>query len=556
MSAESVVHSLEDGAMKPQAVNLTRAEKHAVAEFVSGKTLRATSTETAGKCPSADGATTGPGWNGWGAANTNARFQTQEASGLAAADVPKLRLRWAFAFPNQSMMAAQPSISGNHLYIGSADGTIYSLNAKSGCVYWQSHAEAGIRAAPSVVIVKEQTLVIFADLAANVYALDANTGKEIWRKKVEEFAGARISGSPQVYAGQIYVPVSSVEENTSYDEKYECCRFRGSVVALDLKTGEQNWKTYTIPDPPGKTRLSSAGTQLWGPSGAGIWSSPTLDPDHNLLYVATGNNYSEPFTANSDAILALELTTGKIAWSRQITGQDIYNGGCETKAKSSCPVHPGPDYDFGSPPVLITLPSGKRLLIASQKSAVVTALDPDNHGAIVWQTRVGAGGPLGGVEWGSSADSEQVYVPLSDTTPVPRKDDDPGLNPNKGGGVFALNVATGKVVWHVSPPKACGGRQHCGPANSAPTTVIPGIVFAGAVDGHVRAYSSRDGQIVWDYDTVRVFHTVNGVSDARGGSIDSAGPVVAGGMLYVVSGYPLWGGMPGDVLLAFSVEGR
>jgi len=561
MSAEAVLHSLEHGAMKPQAESLTSQQKRAMAEYVSGRSLptpKANFGNQAGKCsqsedPNPPDAT---GWNGWGADPANTRFQPTKFSQLTEANVPKLKLRWAFAFPRQSLVMAQPAVIGDRLYIGSADGTIYSLNADTGCMYWHAHAESGIRAAPNVVVDKNDRRVLFADLAANVYAFDANSGRQLWKTKVEDFPGARISGSPQVSDGTIYIPVSSVEENTSYDVKYKCCRFRGSIVALDVKSGLQIWKTYTIPEAPARTRINSKGAQLWGPSGAGIWSAPTLDPTRNLLYVATGNNYSEPFTTTSDAILALDMKNGKIIWSRQITSQDIYNGSCDAPEKLACPEHHGPDSDFGSPPILVHLPSGKRLLIASQKSAVVSALDPDHAGEIVWQTRLGQGGPLGGIEWGASADADHVYVPLSDTSLIPKKDDDSDLDPNKGGGVFALDLATGKVVWHIVPPPVCKGRQHCGPANSAPTTVLPGVVFAGAVDGHIRAYSTHDGSVLWDYNTAHAYRTVNAVVGAKGGSIDSAGTVVAGKMVFVVSGYPLWGGRPGNVLLAFSVDGR
>jgi len=285
-----------------------------------------------------------------------------------------------------------------------------------------------------------------------------------------------------------------------------------------------------------------------------VWSPPTLDPDHARLYVTTGNNYSEPPTNNSDAILALDMKTGKIIWSRQITAKDIYNGNCETKDKPNCSTSPGPDSDFGGPPILLTLPSGKRLLLASQKSAVVTAVDPDHEGEITWQTRIGEGGNLGGIEWGSATDADHLYAPLSDTKLIEQKDEDPDLNPTKGGGVFALDLATGKIAWHTSAPAACKNKDHCGPANSAPTTAIPGAVFAGAVDGHIRAYSTKDGRILWDYNTAHAYRAVNGVNSAHGGSIDSAGPVVAEGRLFVVSGYPLWGGKPGNVLLMFSPD--
>ncbi len=480
---------------------------------------------------------------------SNTRFQP-ESGGLAISDVPKLKLRWAFAFPHQSLMMAQPAVMGSRIYIGSADGKIYSLDAGTGCIDWSAQADSGVRAAPTVISGKK--LVVFADLAANVYAFDTGNGKLVWRTKVEEFPGARISGSPQVHENIVYVPVASVEENTSFDVKYECCRFRGSVVALDLNTGQQIWKTYTIPAPPARTRMSAKGTQLWGPSGVGVWAPPTLDPSHNLLYVGTGNNYSDPFTSASDAILALDMKTGNLVWTRQITGRDTYNGGCYTPGKESCPERMGPDFDFGSPPILVSLPAGKRLLIASQKSAVVTALDPDHNGEIVWQTTIGEGGPLGGIEWGSSADAEHVYVPLSDTHPLFKKDNDPDLDPSKGGGVFALDLATGKIAWHAVPPAGCKGLPHCGPANSAPTTVIPGVVFAGSVDGHIRAYSAHNGSILWDYNTAHGYHAVNQADGVQGGSIDSAGPVIAGKMVFVVSGYPLWGGRPGNVLLAFS----
>ena len=555
MSPEAILHSLESGAMKPQAESLTIRQKRAVAKFVSGRPLQAEQNTAMGKCLAAEGPDVQDSsvWNGWGGDLSNTRFQSEKFAGLNETNILKLKLRWVFAFPKQNMVMAQPAVIGDRIYIGSADGNLYALNSDTGCIYWNAHTEGGIRAAPNVVMAKDQNQVVFADLAANVYSFDANTGTQLWKTKVEDFSGARISGSPKIYDGVIYVPVSSVEENTSFDAKYECCRFRGSVVALDLKTGRQIWKTYTIPDPPAKTRISSKGTQLWGPSGIGVWPSPTLDPAHNLLYVGTGNNYSEPVTPNSDAILALNMKTGKIIWSRQVTADDIYNGNCYADGKPSCPEHQGPDVDFGSPPILVTLPSGKRLLVASQKSAVVTALDPDKQGEIVWQTKIGQGGPLGGIEWGSSTDAEHVYVPLSDTVPIFKKDEDTDLDPDKGGGIFALDLATGKITWHTTPPPACKGLHHCGPANSAPTTVIPGVVFAGAVDGHIRAYSTKDGRILWDYDTAHMYHAVNGVT-AKGGSIDSAGPIVAAGKLLVVSGYPLWGGRPGNVLLMFSAN--
>jgi polyvinyl alcohol dehydrogenase (cytochrome) len=363
-----------------------------------------------------------------------------------------------------------------------------------------------------------------------------------------------ITGSPQFWRGRLYVPVVSSEEDFAIDTHYECCRFRGSVVAFDAGRGRQIWKTYTISEVSHPTSKSKAGTQLWGPSGAGIWSAPTLDPKHNTIYVATGNSYSAPVANTSDAVLALNLNSGKLLWSRQLTAKDAYNSSCVwfyDHSQSNCPQERGSDFDFGSSPILFTFSKDQRALIASQKSGVVYALDPDHTGKILWQTRVGKGGPLGGIEWGSAADADKVYVAVSDTSWLANGDSDPA----SGGGIFALRLSTGDQVWHQPPSTACQNRKNCTPAQLAAVSGIPGIVFSGALDGHLQAYSTEDGHVVWDFDTVRDFPTVNGVP-AHGGAINGPGPTIATGMLYVNSGYGKFGEMPGNVLLAFSVDGK
>lgn len=308
------------------------------------------------------------------------------------------------------------------------------------------------------------------------------------------------------------------------------------------------------------------GVQLWGPSGAGIWSSPTIDPKNHMVYVTTGDDYSDPPTSTSDSFMAVDMETGKVAWSHQITKDDAYNVDCDLPAdkRVNCPASKGPDFDFGSSAILVNLPNGRRALVAGQKSGVVSAVDPDHGGALLWQRRVGHGGTLGGVQWGSAADSNNVYVAVSD---VVRRAAPAGsaagrasvfgvpyeLDPKVGGGIFALRLETGEVAWH-TPHPGCG-KPGCSPAQSAAVTAIPGIVFSGGVDGHLRAYSAADGHIVWDVDTEREYKTVNRVA-VRGGSIDGPGAVVAGGMLYVNSGYFFQGSAPGNVLLAFSVDGK
>ena len=302
-----------------------------------------------------------------------------------------------------------------------------------------------------------------------------------------------------------------------------------------------------------------------GPSGASVWSSPTYDAMKDLIYVTTGDNYSDPPTETSDAILAFSAASGELAWARQVTSGDAFIVGCPMAP--NCPAAKGPDFDFGSSAILVRLANGKRALIAGQKSGVVTAVDPDRDGAVLWQTRVGVGGRLGGVQWGSASDGSKIYVAVSDTKFTTVPPETPGaqtspLNPKTawlldskiGGGLHALKVETGEEVWH-TPHPGCNDLPGCGPAQSAAVTAIPGIVFSGGVDGHIRAYSSQDGHIVWDVDTKGEHRTVNGVA-ARGGSIDGPGPVVVAGVLYVNSGYALWGGAPGNVLLAYTVDSR
>jgi len=371
---------------------------------------------------------------------------------------------------------------------------------------------------------------------------------------------ARITGAPVLYADRLYVPVSSAEEGSAADRSYPCCTFRGSVVALDAMTGKKLWQTYTIQQEPRPTRKNPQGVQLWGPSGAAIWSAPTIDTQRGMIYVTTGDNYSDPATRTSDAILALDLKTGKMLWSRQFTGKDAFNVACMVGASANCPEANGPDLDFGSSAILRTLPNGKRILLAGQKSGIVHAIDPDRKGAIVWEQRVGRGSALGGIQWGPAADEDNIYVALSDIGIKLKQS--PGaamtveLNGKQGGGIFAYDLATGERHWAAAPP-GCGGRPNCSPAQSAAVSVIPGAVFSGSVDGHMRAYSTQEGRVLWDFDTVREFKTTNAVT-AKGGSLDGPGgsATIAGGMLFLGSGYGLWGGMPGNVLLGFSADGK
>ena len=512
----------------------------------------------------------GPHWNGWGVDPSQRRFQPAEMAQLAAQDVPRLKLKWAFGFTGTDFAFAQPTVMGGRIFIGSQSGKVYSLDANTGCTYWEYYAGAGAAVRTAITVGQSAThwVAYFGDVKGNVHAVDAATGKALWKVHIDSDWAARITGSPTLVGTTLFVPVASSEELAGANPQYPCCSFRGSVVALQASTGGQLWKTYTIPEEPTARAMSSAGVQLMGPSGASVWSSPTYDAEKEMIYVTTGDNYSDPPTQTSDAILGLNAVFGKLAWVRQVTPGDAFNVACVASPPGpNCPEAKGPDMDFGSSAILVRLPSGKRALIAGQKSGVVTAVDPDRKGEVLWQTRVGRGSSLGGVQWGSAADDNKIYVAVSDTKFSVVSPGTPGaqespfdskvawlLDRSTGGGIHALRLESGEEVWQ-TPHPGCNDVPGCGPAQSAAVTAIPGIVFSGGLDGHLRAYSADDGRIVWGVDTKGEYRTVNGVA-ARGGSMDGPGPVVVGGALYVNSGYGLWGGTPGNVLLAYSVDGR
>ncbi|MBI3401209.1 MAG: PQQ-binding-like beta-propeller repeat protein [Acidobacteria bacterium] len=557
LAPEAIVAALETGSMRVQGAERTAAERRALAAFLSGKAIGETPAPPPLKmcaAPAPAASANAPNWSGWGLSLANDRFQ--RAPNLKADDVSKLKLKWAFAFSGDASAAVQPSVVGDRVFVGSVTGRIYSLSLRDGCVYWTFDAGAMVRTAVDVGDAGGSSLAFFGDVAANVYAVDVATGALRWKRRVDPHIVARVTGTPKFYRGRVYVPVSSVEEVIGASPQYPCCTFRGSVVALDAATGEVAWKTFAIPEAPVARRKNQVGTQFFGPSGAAIWSSPTIDEKAQVLYVATGDSYSDPPAETSDAIMAMDLQTGAIKWAQQMTKGDAFNLACGAADSTNCPDSRGPDVDFGSPPILVTLPSGTRALVIGQKSAVVHALDPDDGGKLRWATRIGRGGALGGVEWGSAADGQNIYVPLSDIAFKQAALDINGMTPNGaiGGGLFALKLSDGKEAWHVPIP-GCGDRPRCSPAQSAPASVIDGIVFSGSVDGHMRGYSTRDGHIVWDFDTAQEYTTVNG-SKARGGSIDVGGPAIANGVLLTTSGYAQWGGLNGNVLLAFSVDGK
>ena len=550
-SPQAIVEALTSGSMRYQGLPLSGAERRAIAEYLTGRKLRGAITGAiAGRCarPAPPGdPSTGPLWNGWGPTAQNTHFEPAASAGLTAAQVPRLQLKWAFGFPDATSSWAQPSVAGGRLFVGSQNGTVYSLDAKSGCIAWTFSAHAGVSASVSVGSLSTRgsrgrgakDAAYIADQQGYVYAVDAANGALLWSRKVDDHPLVRLTGSPTLFAGRLYVPTSSYEEG-GRPPGYACCTFRGSVVALDARTGDQVWKAYTIPDRPTLLRAYADGSQAWGPSGGGIWSSPTIDAKRGALYVAAGNSYSGPAQPTTDAIVAFDLKTGAMRWARQLTPLDVF--GC-VPGEINCGERPGPDFDFGASPTLAALPDGRDLIVIGQKSGVAYALDPTRKGEQVWRYRASAGSGLGGIQWGTAADETLAFFPVSDIySPAP-------------GGLHAVSLATGERVWHTPPPPPVCGKpsRACSGAQFSAVTAIPGIVFSPSNDGAVRAYSTKDGTIVWTFDTNREFPTVNGVR-AKGGSMNGPAPTVAGGMVYVSSGYGTFGLRPGNVLLAFGVD--
>ncbi len=494
---------------------------------------------------------------GWGFDLKNSRFLPATIAQLPPQDVEKLKLKWAFVFDGATKVRSQPAISNDTVYIGSASGTVYALNRANGCIRWTFENTWEVRTAISLTTdIDGRSMVFFGDFRATTFALDAQTGKLIWKQKVDEHLGATITGSPTLYQDVLYVPVSSFEVALAAAPVYPCCTFRGAVVALDAKTGALKWKTHVM-EPATERGSNALFVNRYGPSGAPVWNSPTIDAQRGVLYVGTGENYSQPVSDSSDAVIAMDLNTGAIKWKRQLIPNDAWNMACSLPIiGTNCPANPGKDLDIGVSPILATASDGKDLLLVGQKSADVWGLNPDS-GEVVWHKKLGKGGALGGVHWGMAYDGEKLYVPISDYMLKI-----PGLNPvdpdntaPKQPSLSALDIKTGEILWRKELSAICKVPEECDPGLSAAITAIPGVVFAGALDGHLRAYASQNGALLWDVDTTGQVTGTSGET-GHGGSIDASGPVIVEGEVYVNSGYGFFGEQSGNVLLVYSVDGK
>ncbi|MBI1360060.1 MAG: PQQ-binding-like beta-propeller repeat protein [Alphaproteobacteria bacterium] len=556
---ESVVQALTAGTMQPMASGLSPEMIGLVATYVTGKPLTqmADATPAGRQPPDTMCASTPPirskatDWNGYGATAASNRFQAKTS--LTPANVGRLKVKWSFALAGGR--AGQPTIIGDRMFLVTFAGDAYSLDAKTGCVYWRSAIGSPMRQSPLVVHRPGDTpsgwVMYVGDFNRDFRALDAMTGKEIWKTNLDPHPLSMLTGAPVIEGDRIYVPVSSSEETMGALGSYSCCTFAGAVVALDIKSGKIAWRTQLLDPKP--TRTNAAGTQLYGPAGAAIWSQPTLDAKRGQLYVATGDSYTEADAPTADAIVAIGLADGEVRWATQVTRDDNFLIACGRTRGVNCPLGEiGPDHDFGASPILFSLKGGKQIVLAGQKSGAVYGVDPDT-GKQVWMTQVGAGSALGGIEWGMAADKKALYVAVSDSI-APKDKAHPG--------VYALDPATGEFLWKAPAPSApCGWTtRRCSNAQSAPVSVIPGVVFSGGQDGWLRGYDSKTGKALWEFNSAgQTYATTNGVAAQPGGSFDHTGVVVSGGALYAISGYNGATGAYGNplnVLLAFTIEGK
>jgi len=550
MSPASIVSALSGGVMAEQGAMLSEDEKLRVAEYITRVDLAdgLPKVSYAAMCegPEARFDRSKPAvLTGWG--HETRRFVPASLGGVEAGDMGELELKWTYAYPNATKARSQPVIGYGAAYVGSDDGTVYAFDLETGCARWMFKASAEVRT--GIVLVDGPTpMVYFGDLTSKLYAVEALTGELTWSRRMDDHPSATLTGTPAFHDGTLYVPVSSLEVVPAADPEYECCTFRGHLDAVDAKSGEVKWQFWAISEEP--RRSERDGKASYAPSGAPMWTSPTIDAKRGVLYAGTGENYSSPADQNSDSIFAIDLASGRRVWHRQTIAGDAWNVACMMEENPNCPSERGPDFDHSSSPLLIDVGGGKQVLAVGHKNGIVYGLDPDAKGKVLWETKIGRGSIQGGVHWGMAAEGTTVYVPINDMNNTRNGD---LLDPNAARpGMHAVDARTGRKLWSNVQSNVCGeGRPFCDPGVSAAVTAVPGAVIAGHMDGWIRAYSRNSGKRLWEFNTVRSFDTVNGM-EGRGGSMSGPGAAVGDGYLVINSGYGLYSHEAGNVLLVFA----
>ena len=542
MNSLRLRHTLERGKMSQHASALSRGAVRALAAYLSTNQHEQMpeSAYCEGKTPVGD-----VQLGHWGFDAANSRRQRGDS-------IPKpeaLQLQWAFGVPDVAEMRAQPAVSSTTIYLPTVSGRLYALDKRSGCIRWTYQAERPLRTAATLGKAGDRPTLFVGDQGAYIPAVDAESGRRIWESRAALFDASMATGAPVQHGARLFVPVSASGVVLAMNPRFQCCKSHGGVRALDAASGEVLWTAHMTEDAK-PTYKNELGVQMWGPSGAAVWTSPAIDAKRGVLYVGTGENTSSPATELSDAIVAIDLASGEIKWHFQGTKDDAFNMACGRPgpAGANCPKENGPDFDFGASVIIAQNSAGKDVLLAGQKSGEVFALDPDKEGAVIWRRRLSPGSALGGVHWGIAADESHVYVPIGDP---------PGVTGRRPG-VQALRIDDGAEVWRHEAERDCAYRPSaepwpdCLPRHefSAAVSIVGGVVLAGGMDGRIFALDRKDGRVRWSFATNRYFDAVNGI-ETHGGSIDNAGVVAAGDTVIAQSGYTLLA-TEGNALLVFA----
>ena len=564
-----LARSLEFGMMQQQAVHLSSDERYAIAKYLSSDSNEARDEWIAEQsCQEREALTvTSTQENNWGFGSGNRRAVSDgiEISPQNAAD---LELNWSLAFPGVTEMRSQPVAADGVLFVGTANGNVFAIDQETGCIRWRFVANSSIRSSLNLDTTSDgKTTLYFADDLGTVYAVTANQGRLRWKRSVRWFPVSVISGSLAFHDDRLFVPVSTFETALAGLDSYPCCRSHGGVAALDAIDGSIAWEFHTTPQAM-NYGTTSAGTDIWGPSGAAVWTTPAIDAERGLLYIGTAQNMSPPATGNSDSIIALDIDSGEEAWTFQALAGDVWNVACHLGG-ANCPEDSGPEFDFGGAITLTRNAKGKDIIVAGQKSGHVYALDPDDDGAVLWKQRLSMGTSNGGIHWGVSTAEETVWVTVADP-PRQRK----GYVPRPG--IHALRLADGEPIWSQMVERGCqfdpsdaprvglAAMLDAEPSNpwpacsfyyghSAAPLYANGVVYAGALDGKMRLLDAKTGEVLRIIDTNRSYTADNGI-EGHGGAIDLSGVVVDGERLFVYSGYGMFGQMPGNVLLAYELR--
>lgn len=564
-----VARSLEFGIMMQQAAHLTSDERYAIAKFLSSANTQ-TRDEwiKAQVCENVSPLSLTAGVeDNWGFGDGNRR-SIESGTNISPANTADLELKWALAVPGATEMRSQPIAADGVLFLATSNGNVLAIDQSTGCVRWRYSAYSSVRSSLNLDTTSDgKPTLYFADDMGTVYAVNANNGRLRWNRSLRWFPVTVISGSLAFHDDVLYVPISTFETALAGVDTYPCCRSHGGIAALDAINGEPIWKYETTAQAT-KVGTTSAGTDIWGPSGAAVWTTPAIDAERGLIYIGTAQNMSAPATHNSDSVIAIDIETGEEAWVFQALAGDIWNVACHLGG-ANCPEDAGPDFDFGGGITLTRNPDGDDLVVAGQKSGIVYALDPDRSGAVIWRRRLSQGTSNGGIHWGVAASGDTVWVTIADP---PRNR--PGYVPKPG--IHALDIDNGAIRWSQHVERGCefdpAGAPRVGLAamqdaepdelwpacsfyygHSAAPLFANGVLFAGALDGKLRMIDAGSGEILRIIETNRQFETINGIR-GHGGAIDLSGVVVDGDRLFVYSGYGMFGQLPGNVLLAYELN--